>query len=182
MQDYLKKQRDTYKFIHDQTVRLMNQGYVGTEIAEAIKMPPSLAQEWSTHPFYGQLKNNVKAVYQRYLGTFDGNPAVLEALPPVPAAKKAVEYMGGAGAVLSRARDDFSRANTAGWLRWRRSSCSPSPEPGGARPHRRRLRAAGLPDGIRHRGNAFPQGAWGSRNGVPKLPPRGRARPTSSVP
>src|SRR5262249_5320594 len=100
VQDFLAKQRDTYKFVHDQTVRLMNKGYVGAEIADAITMPPSLAQDWSTHPLYGQLKNNVKAIYQRYLGYFDGNPANLEALPPVAAAKKAVEYMGGADAVL----------------------------------------------------------------------------------
>ena len=114
IQDYLKKQRDAYKFVHDQTVRLMNHGYVAGEIAEAIKMPPSLAQEMSTHAFYGDLKNNIKAVYQRYLGYYDGNPVNLEALPPVPAAQKTVEYMGGAAAVLKRARLDYAK----GEYRW----------------------------------------------------------------
>ena len=178
VQDYLKKQRDTYKFIHDQTVRLMNQGYVGTEIAEAIKMPPSLAQEWSTHPFYGQLKNNIKAVYQRYLGTFDGNPAVLETLPPVPAAKKAVEYMGGADAVLRRARDDFSK----GEYRWVAQVASQLVFADPMNQDARALTA----DAYEQLGyqmesasarNAFLQGAWELRNGVPKLPPRGPGAP-----
>jgi alkyl sulfatase BDS1-like metallo-beta-lactamase superfamily hydrolase len=110
----LKRQRDTYRFVHDQTVRLMNHGYVGSEIAETLALPPSLAQDWSTHAFYGHLKHNVRAIYQRYLGYYDANPASLEALPPVPAAKKAVEYMGGAEAVLQRAKADYAR----GEFRW----------------------------------------------------------------
>lgn len=110
----LKRQRDAYRFVHDQTVRLMNHGYVGSEIAETLVLPPSLAQDWSTHAFYGHLKHNVRAIYQRYLGYYDANPASLEALPPVPAAKKAVEYMGGADAVLQRARADYAR----GEFRW----------------------------------------------------------------
>jgi alkyl sulfatase BDS1-like metallo-beta-lactamase superfamily hydrolase len=178
VQDFLKKQRDTYKFIHDQTVRLMNQGYVAAEIADAIKMPPSLAQDWSTHPFYGQLKNNIKAVYQRYLGTFDGNPATLEALPPVPAAKKAVEYMGGADAVLRRARDDFAK----GEYRWVAQVGSQLVFADPANQDARGLTA----DAYEQLGyqmesatarNAFLQGAWELRNGVPKLPTRGPGSP-----
>ncbi|HSB21969.1 MAG TPA: alkyl sulfatase dimerization domain-containing protein, partial [Burkholderiaceae bacterium] len=87
---FLAKQRDAYKFLHDQTVRLINHGYVGQEIADMIKLPPSLNQEWSVHAFYGSLKHNVKAIYQRYLGYYDGNPANLDPLPPVAAAKKTV--------------------------------------------------------------------------------------------
>jgi alkyl sulfatase BDS1-like metallo-beta-lactamase superfamily hydrolase len=174
VRDFLKKQRDTYKFIHDQTVRLMNHGYVGTEIADAIKMPPSLAQDWSTHPFYGQLKNNVRGVYQRYLGYFDGNPATLEALPPVPAAKKTVEYMGGADAVLQRARDDFAK----GEYRWVAQVASQLVFADPENQEARRLTA----DAYEQLGyqmesatarNAFLQGAWELRNGVPKLPARG---------
>ena len=178
VQDFLKKQRDTYKFVHDQTVRLMNQGYVGAEIAELIKMPPSLAQDWSTHPFYGQLKHNVKAVYQRYLGYYDGNPASLEALPPVPAAKKVVEYMGGADAVLKRARDDFAR----GEYRWVAQVASQLVFADPANQDARGLAA----DAYEQLGyqmesatarNAFLQGAWELRNGVPKLPSLGTGSP-----
>ena len=106
----LRTQRDAYKFVHDQTVRLMNHGYVGAEIAELVKLPASLNKEWSTRSFYGSLKHNIKAIYQRYLGYYDGNPANLDALPPVEAAKKSVEYMGGAEAVLAKARQDYARA------------------------------------------------------------------------
>jgi len=111
VRSFLGKQRDAYKFVHDQTVRLMNHGYVGAEIAELVKLPASLDQEWSTHSFYGSLKHNIKAIYQRYLGHYDGNPANLDALPPVAAAKKSVEYMGGAEAVLANA------PSTAGLLK-----------------------------------------------------------------
>ena len=178
VQDFLKKQRDTYKFIHDQTVRLMNQGYVGAEIADMIKMPPSLAQEWSTHPFYGQLENNVRAVYQRYLGYYDGNPANLEALPPVQAAKKTVEYMGGADAVLKRAQDDFAK----GEYRWVAQVASQLVF---ADPANRQARGLAA-DAYEQLGyqmesatarNAFLQGAWELRNGVPKLPSRGPGSP-----
>jgi alkyl sulfatase BDS1-like metallo-beta-lactamase superfamily hydrolase len=111
---FLKKQRDLYKFIHDQSVRLLNQGLTSTEIAEQLKLPPSLANEWSVRGYYGTLSHNAKAVYQFYLGWYDANPADLNPLPRAEAAKKQVEYMGGADAVLKRARDDFK----AGQYRW----------------------------------------------------------------
>jgi alkyl sulfatase BDS1-like metallo-beta-lactamase superfamily hydrolase len=112
--DYLKKQRDLYKYIHDQTVRLMNHGYSPAECAERIQLPPSLAKEWFNRDFYGTVNYNVKAVYQRYLGWFDGNPSYLHPLPPRAASRKYVEYMGGAGAVLARAREDLRK----GEYRW----------------------------------------------------------------
>ncbi len=112
--DYLTKQRDLYKYIHDQTVRLMNQGYPPAECAERIQLPPSLAGEWFNRDLYGTVNFNVKAVYQRYLGWFDGNPAHLHPLPPREAARRYVEYMGGAAAVLGRAREDLRR----GEYRW----------------------------------------------------------------
>lgn len=111
---YLGNQRDLYKYIHDQTVRLMNQGYTMTECAEKIKLPQSLAGLWYNRDFYGTVNFNVKAVYQRYLGWFDANPAHLHGLPPEEAGRKYVEFMGGSQAVLARAREDMKK----GEYRW----------------------------------------------------------------
>ncbi|HEX2576808.1 MAG TPA: alkyl sulfatase dimerization domain-containing protein [Aquihabitans sp.] len=111
---YLRTQRDTYRYLHDQTMRLANRGLVMTEIAEELELPASLAGEFGNRGYYGTVNHNAKAVYQRYLGWFDGNPASLHALPPEPAAVRYVEYMGGADAILERARADFD----AGEFRW----------------------------------------------------------------
>jgi alkyl sulfatase BDS1-like metallo-beta-lactamase superfamily hydrolase len=111
---YLKKQRDLYKFIHDQSVRLLNQGLTPTEIADRLKLPPSLGNEWAARGYYGTLSHNAKAVYQFYLGWYDANPADLDPLPRAEAARKQVDYMGGAEAVIQRAREDFK----AGQYRW----------------------------------------------------------------
>lgn len=111
---YLRTQRDTYRYLHDQTMRLANRGLVMTEIAEELDLPPSLAGEFGNRGYYGTVNHNAKAVYQRYLGWFDGNPASLHPLPPEPAAARYVEYMGGAAAVLERARRDLA----AGEYRW----------------------------------------------------------------
>ncbi len=108
---YLKKQRDLYKYIHDQTLRLMNQGYTMTECAEMVRLPQSLAGEWYDRDFYGTVNFNVKAVYQRYLGWFDANPANLHPLPPQEASRKYVEFMGGSQAVLVRARESMKRGD-----------------------------------------------------------------------
>lgn len=102
--DFLTKHRDAYKFLHDQTVRLMNAGLTGTEIAEVLKLPEALAKQWYNRGYYGTMSHNSKAVYQRYMGWYDGNPANLWPLPPEPAAKRYVEAMGGAQAVLARAK------------------------------------------------------------------------------
>ena len=178
VQNYLKIQRDSYKYLHDQTLRLMNQGYVGAEIAETMKMPPSLRQDWSTYSFYGDLKHNVKAIYQRYLGYYDANPANLHALPPVDAGRKAVEYMGGADAVLKRAREDFAK----GEYRWVAQVMSQLVF---ADPTNKQARELGA-DALEQMGyqvesatarNAYLQGAWELRNGVPKLPSISTAAP-----
>lgn len=79
---YLTEQRDLYAYLHDQTLRLLNQGYVGSEIAEVLELPRALQQAWHARGYYGSLSHNVKAVYQRYLGWFDGNPAHLWQHPP----------------------------------------------------------------------------------------------------
>src|SRR5437899_1657025 len=107
--DFLGKQRDLYKFLHDQTVRLMNHGYKAAEIAERLTLPKSLAATWHVRGYYGTLSHNAKSVYQRYIGWYDANPANLNPLPPVERGRKYVEYMGGADAVIRRARDDFAR-------------------------------------------------------------------------
>lgn len=112
--DFLAKQRDLYKFVHDQTLRLANHGHTAAEIAEQLRLPPSLEAEWYTRGFYGTLSHNAKAVVQRYLGWFDGNPATLWPHPPEAAAVRYVEAMGGGDAVLAKGR----AAHDAGDYRW----------------------------------------------------------------
>jgi alkyl sulfatase BDS1-like metallo-beta-lactamase superfamily hydrolase len=111
---FLKKQRDLYKFIHDQTLRLANHGLTPLEIGEQLALPPTLASEWYTRGYYGTLNHNAKAVYQRYLGWFDGNPANLHKHPPVEAGRRYVDLAGGAGALLEKARAAFD----GGDYRW----------------------------------------------------------------
>ena len=104
----IRQQRDLYKFAHDQTIRLMNHGLTATEIAETIRLPKSLEGAWHTRGYYGQIRHNVKAIYQKYLGWYDANPVNLDPLPPVESGKKYVEYMGGSEAILTRAARDFA--------------------------------------------------------------------------
>ncbi|MCF1428358.1 MAG: MBL fold metallo-hydrolase [Shewanella sp.] len=104
IQDFLTKQRDIYRFVHDQTVRWFNMGLNAEEIAERIELPPSLAQNWSTRGYHGSLKHNAKAVYQFYLGWYDGNPANLDPLPAEQSASKYVRLMGGAQGVITAAK------------------------------------------------------------------------------
>lgn len=110
----IRNQRDAYKYIHDQTLHLANEGYTMIEIAERLRLPDKLARAWYNRGYYGTVNHNIKAVYQHYLGWFDGNPATLHPLPPVEAARKYVEYMGGAGAVIKKARNDYGN----GEYRW----------------------------------------------------------------
>lgn len=112
--DFLERQRDLYKHIHDQTVRLMNHGYRPAEIAEALDIPPSLNNDWRMRGYYGTVSHNSKAVFQRYLSWYDGHPANLNPLPPREAGAKYLDYMGGAPEVIERARADFE----AGEYRW----------------------------------------------------------------
>ncbi|PZA09820.1 alkyl/aryl-sulfatase [Rhodopseudomonas palustris] len=105
----IRQQRDIYKFAHDQTLRLMNHGLNAAEIAETIRLPKSLDAAWHARGYYGHIRHNVKAIYQKYLGWYDANPANLDPLPPVDAGKKYVDYMGGADALLAKARADFDR-------------------------------------------------------------------------
>ena len=112
--EYLAMQRDMYLYLHDQTLRLINQGYVGSEIAEVLQLPPALEAAWHTHGYYGSVSHNVKAVYQRYLGWYEGNPARLWPHPPVESATRYVAAMGGAGAAVAIAQQAYD----AGDYRW----------------------------------------------------------------
>jgi alkyl sulfatase BDS1-like metallo-beta-lactamase superfamily hydrolase len=111
---FLTQQRDTYAYMHDQTLRRMNQGLVGTEIAESFELPPSLDSAWHTRGYYGSFSHDVKAIYQRYLGWYDGNPAHLWQYPPEEEAHRYVQFMGGATAVLEQARVTLKDGD----LRW----------------------------------------------------------------
>lgn len=110
----IKSQRDLYKYINDQTLHLANQGYTMHEIAETLRLPPELDKVWANRNYYGTLNHDVKAVYQRYLGWFDGNPSLLHQLPPEDAGKKYVDAMGGAEAAMRKAKTSFD----AGDYRW----------------------------------------------------------------
>ncbi|MFT5575346.1 MAG: alkyl sulfatase BDS1-like metallo-beta-lactamase superfamily hydrolase [Bermanella sp.] len=111
---FLEIQRDTYKYIHDQTLRLAYKGYTPGEIAEQIELPKSLQLSFSNRGYYGSLRHNARAVYQRYFGWYDGNPANLNPLPPEQAAQRYVEAMGGAEQVIELANSAFK----SGEYRW----------------------------------------------------------------
>jgi alkyl sulfatase BDS1-like metallo-beta-lactamase superfamily hydrolase len=177
--DYLAKQRDAYKHLHDQTLRLMNHGLKAGEIAERLGLPRSLEREWHVRGYYGTMSHNSKAVYQRYLGWYDANPANLDPLPPVERATKYVAYMGGAASAVARARADFDK----GEYRWVAEAMSQVvfAEPGNAE-----ARALGA-DALEQLGyqsesatwrNAYLQGARELRSGlavVPSAPSRASA-------
>src|SRR6516164_9748108 len=169
----IRQQRDLYKFAHDQTIRLMNHGLTATEIAETIRLPRSLDGAWHTRGYYGHIRHNVKAIYQKYLGWYDANPANLDPLPPVEAGRKYVEYMGGGEAILARARKDFAK----GEFRFVAQALShlvfADPDNAAAR--------ALLADTLEQLGyaaesstwrNAYLFGAQELRQGMPKTPPR----------
>lgn len=111
---FLATQRDLYGYLHDQTVRMLNQGMTGPEIAEVIQLPPALEASWSTHGYYGSVSHNVKAIYQRYMGWFDGNPARLWPHPPQALAERYVAAIGGVDRVIRLAREAYE----AGDFRW----------------------------------------------------------------
>ncbi len=112
--EFLSLQRDLYAYLHDQTLRLLNQGHTGVEIAEMFRLPPALERAWHTHGYYGSVSHNVKAVYQRYMGWFDGNPARLWPHPPEALSPRYVAAMGGLGRVVELAGEAFD----SGDFRW----------------------------------------------------------------
>ncbi len=136
---YLASQRDAYRYVHDQTLRMANHGLTMNEIAEELELPAGLGDEFFNRGYYGTLSHNAKAVYQRYLGWFDGNPAHLNPHPPVEAATRYVEFMGGADAVWNGPARPSPRATTDGWSRSSTTSSSLSrrmKRPGSCRPTR----------------------------------------------
>jgi alkyl sulfatase BDS1-like metallo-beta-lactamase superfamily hydrolase len=169
----IRQQRDLYKFAHDQTVRLMNHGLTAAEIAEIIQLPKSLEGAWHGRGYYGHIRHNVKAIYQKYLGWYDANPVNLDPLPPVESGRKYVEYMGGADAILARAKKDFDR----GEFRFVAQALShlvfAEPDNAAAR--------AMLADTLEQLGYAAESATWRNaylfaaqelRQGMPKTPPR----------
>lgn len=169
----IRQQRDLYKFAHDQTVRLMNHGLTATEIAETIRLPKSLKGAWHARGYYGHIRHNVKAIYQKYLGWYDANPVNLDPLPPAEAGSKYVEYMGGADALLARARKDFAKGD----FRFVAQALSHLVF---AQPDNQAARAL-LADSFEQLGyaaesatwrNAYLFGAQELRLGMPKTPPR----------
>ncbi|MBO4300176.1 MAG: MBL fold metallo-hydrolase, partial [Desulfovibrio sp.] len=114
VRELLHRTSDIYRYIHDQTLHLANKGLTMNEIAEELRLPPELSSMFALRGYYGSLSHDCKAVYNLYLGWYDANPAHLHVLTPEAAAKKYVEYMGGAEAVLRRAKEDFAN----GEFRW----------------------------------------------------------------
>ncbi|MNF44056.1 Metallo-beta-lactamase superfamily protein [compost metagenome] len=114
VRDQLASQRDMYRYINDETLRLANKGYTMVEIAEQIKLPKELASRFSNRGYYGSLNHNVKATYVLYLGWFTGNPATLNELPPEEGAKHYVDMMGGEEALLKKAKEYYDK----GEFRW----------------------------------------------------------------
>lgn len=169
----IRQQRDLYKYAHDQTIRLMNHGLNAAEIAETIRLPSSLEGAWHGRGYYGHIRHNVKAIYQKYLGWYDANPVNLDQLPPVESGKKYVEYMGGADAILTRAAVDFAK----GEFRFVAQALSHLVF---AEPDNQAARAL-LSDTFEQLGyaaesatwrNAYLFGAQELRQGMPKTPPR----------
>jgi alkyl sulfatase BDS1-like metallo-beta-lactamase superfamily hydrolase len=111
VRDFLIRQRDLYRYMHDQTLRFANHGMVATEIAEHLTLPPEFTSQGHTTGYYGHLVHNVKAVYQRYLSWYDGNPANLHRLPPVEAGRRYVALAGGADGLLASARAAFDEGD-----------------------------------------------------------------------
>ena len=111
---FWKRQRDTYRYIHDEVLRLANHGYTLHEVAEEIRLPDSLAKSFANRGYYGTVNHDAKAQYQLYFGYFTGNPADLYELPPQEAGVKFVEYMGGSANVIAKAQADFDK----GEYRW----------------------------------------------------------------
>ncbi|MBV9421191.1 MAG: MBL fold metallo-hydrolase [Alphaproteobacteria bacterium] len=169
---FLVSHRDAYKFLHDQSVRLMNSGLTGPEIAEELKLPQVLAKQWFNRGYYGTMSHNSKAVYQRYMGWYDANPANLNPLPPEPAAKKYVVAMGGTHAVMKLAEE----AAKDGDLRWAATLLNHVVFADEHNAHARKQLAAvytqlGFESEAGTWRNIYLTGAQELRDGVVKLPP-----------
>lgn len=171
-------QRDMFKYIHDQALNLANKGYNMTEIAEQIKLPDSIGKQWYNRGYYGSVNHDAKAVYQRYLGWYDSNPANLDPLPPEEVGKKYVAAMGGADAVLKQAKEAIDK----GEYRWAAEMLKHVVFADPSNQAARNLEADALEQlGYQTENptwrNEFLMGAYELRNGVPNLPPLNTATP-----
>ena len=108
---FLEDQRDLYRFIHDQTLRLANNGLTPVEIANTLVLPKELDQKFYNRGYYGTVSHDARAQYQLYFGFFDGNPTNLNPLPPTEAGKKFVEMMGGSDQVIKKAKEYFDKGD-----------------------------------------------------------------------
>ncbi|WP_250530158.1 alkyl sulfatase dimerization domain-containing protein [Caballeronia sp. ATUFL_F1_KS4A] len=169
--DYLSKQRDTYKYVHDQSLRLLNMGYTMDEIGDMVKLPPSLDKEWYNHGYYGTVVHDAKAVYQRYMGWYSGNPADLHPLPPVDTAKRTMDFMGGVPAVMKKAQDAYSKGDYRWVAQVMNMAVYAEPDNQDAK----NLEADAL-EQLGYQSEAGPwrdvylMGAYELRNGIPKVP------------
>jgi alkyl sulfatase BDS1-like metallo-beta-lactamase superfamily hydrolase len=171
---HLALHRDMYRYLHDQTLRLANRGLTPTEIAAEVRLPPSLERTWSCRGYYGTVSHNVRAVYQRYLGFFDGNPAHLDPHAPVDGAHRYVQLAGGIESLLAHARTAFDDGD----YRWVAEICSHAvfadPEHTAARElHARALEQLGYQSESAVWRNLYLVGAHELRHGPPSLPPIG---------
>ncbi|MCE1493448.1 MBL fold metallo-hydrolase [Enterobacter hormaechei] len=174
----MKGQRDMYRYINDQTLRMANKGLTRDEIAAEFTLPESLEKQWPSRGYYGSVSHDVKATYVFYLGWFDGNPATLDELPPEQAAKKFVEYMGGADAIMQKAKADYQQGN----YRWVAQVTSKIVFADPQNATARNLEA----DALEQLGYQAEAGTWRNfyltgaqelRNGVKKLPTPNTASP-----
>lgn len=175
---FLQNQCDLFKYIHDQTLNLANKGYTMVEIAEVLKLPDGIGKKWENRGYYGSVNHDAKAVYQRYLGWYDSNPAHLYRLPPIEAAKRYVEYMGGPESVIAKAKQSFDKGD----YRWVAEVMDQVVFADPDNKTARELEA----DALEQMGyqtenptwrNEFLVGAFELRNGVPKIPMAGVATP-----
>ena len=174
---YLRLQRDLYRWIHDQTMRFANQGYNAAEIAEMLTMPPEFAAEAHTTGYYGHLVHNIKAVFQRYLSWYDGNPANLWKLPPVEGGRRYVELAGGPDQLLAKARASVRCGRVPVGRRARQPSrLRRSHEPGGPRTAGRHARAARLPVRVGDLPKCVPHRRPGAAQRHAAVTPRGTER------
>ncbi|OTP67619.1 alkyl/aryl-sulfatase [Caballeronia sordidicola] len=168
--NYMADQRDMFKYLHDQSLRLANSGYTMTEIAEQIQLPDSIGKKWYNRGYYGSVNHDAKAIYQRYLGWYDSNPANLHPYPPEEESKRFVDFMGGADAVMTKAKQSFDKGD----YRWVATVMNKVVFADPSNKAARNLEADALEQlGYQTENptwrNEYLMGAFELRNGVPKL-------------
>ncbi|MDR2919894.1 MAG: MBL fold metallo-hydrolase [Tannerella sp.] len=178
--EMLESQRDMYKYLHDHTLNLINKGYTMLEVGEMVKLPESLDKKFYNRGYYGSVNHDAKAVYQKYIGFYSGNPSDLHQLVPEDAAKKYVEYMGGADAIMSKAQKDYDK----GEYRWVAQIMN---QVVFADPNNVKAKNL-LADALEQLGYQAESGTWRNnylqgvselRNGVPEIPFHGVASPST---